>query len=159
MQISDIMAREVAFALFDVVGMEDLSNLPRFESHNRETYEAVLETARKIADDYFAPHNRKGDLNEPRVVNGVVELIPEVAEAMDAYREAGFFAAHQQEGTWAGGIHVELTGDSVTECVGGGDGLEEAALDQAYETMCDPRLNGRQSVDLAFMVAELLRAE
>ena len=57
----------------------------------------MLETARKIADDYFAPHNRKGDLNEPRVVNGVVELIPEVAEAMDAYREAGFFAAHHDE--------------------------------------------------------------
>ncbi len=93
MQITDIMAREVAFALFDVVGVEDLSALPRFESHNRETYEAVLETARKIADDYFAPHNRKGDLNEPRVVNGVVELIPEVAEAMDAYREAGFRCA------------------------------------------------------------------
>lgn len=97
MQISDLIAREVAFALFDVVGVEDLSTLPRFESHNREIYEAVLETARKIADDYFAPHNRKGDLNEPRVVNGVVELIPEVAEAMDAYREAGFFAAHHDE--------------------------------------------------------------
>lgn len=72
---------------------------------------------------------------------------------------SGFFDAHRQEGTWAGGIHVELTGDSVTECVGGGDGLDEAALDQAYETMCDPRLNGRQSVDLAFTVAELLRAQ
>ncbi len=71
----------------------------------------------------------------------------------------GFFAAHRQEGTWPGGIHVELTGDSVTECVGGGDGLDEEALNQAYETMCDPRLNGRQSVDLAFQVAELLRGE
>lgn len=71
----------------------------------------------------------------------------------------GFFAAHRQEGTWAGGIHIELTGDSVTECVGGGDGLDEEALDRAYETMCDPRLNGRQSVDLAFMVAELLREQ
>jgi len=69
---------------------------------------------------------------------------------------SGFFAAHGEEGTWPGGIHVELTGDSVTECVGGGDGLDEEALDQAYETMCDPRLNGRQSVDLAFRVAELL---
>ena len=69
----------------------------------------------------------------------------------------GFFAAHRQEETWAGGIHVELTGDSVTECVGGGDGLDEDALDQAYETMCDPRLNGRQSTDLAFRVADILR--
>jgi 3-deoxy-7-phosphoheptulonate synthase len=71
----------------------------------------------------------------------------------------GFFAAHRQEGTWAGGIHVELTGDSVTECVGGGDGLDEDALDQAYETMCDPRLNGRQSTDLAFRVADILRGQ
>ena len=63
-----------------------------------------------------------------------------------------------QEGTWPGGIHVELTGDAVTECLGGGDGLDDEDLDQAYETMCDPRLNGRQSVDLAFRVAELLRA-
>lgn len=69
---------------------------------------------------------------------------------------SGFFAAHRAEGTWPGGIHVELTGDSVTECVGGADGLDEEALDEAYETMCDPRLNGRQSVDLAFRVAELL---
>ena len=71
----------------------------------------------------------------------------------------GFFAAHQSEGTWAGGIHVELTGDSVTECVGGGDGIEESTLSEAYETMCDPRLNGRQSVDLAFMVAEHLTGQ
>ncbi len=69
---------------------------------------------------------------------------------------SGFFSAHRAEGTWPGGIHVELTGDSVTECVGGGDDLGEEALDEAYETMCDPRLNGRQSVDLAFRVAELL---
>ncbi len=68
----------------------------------------------------------------------------------------GFFEAHRQEATWPGGIHVELTGDPVTECVGGGDNLGEDSLDQAYETMCDPRLNGRQSVDLAFRVAELL---
>ena len=71
----------------------------------------------------------------------------------------GFFDAHRQAGTWPGGMHVELTGDSVTECVGGGDGLDEAALEEAYETMCDPRLNGRQSVDLAFMVAELLQQD
>ena len=68
-----------------------------------------------------------------------------------------FFAAHHEIGTWPGGIHIELTGDSVTECVGGSDGIDEEALEQAYETMCDPRLNGRQSVDLAFRVAELLR--
>ena len=71
---------------------------------------------------------------------------------------SGFFAAHEQEGTWPGGVHVELTGDAVTECLGGSDDLVDGDLEHAYETMCDPRLNGRQSVDLAFRVAELLRA-
>ena len=70
---------------------------------------------------------------------------------------SGFFGAHRQEGTWPGGIHVELTGDAVTECVGGSDDLDHGDLEHAYETMCDPRLNGRQSVDLAFRVAELLQ--
>ncbi|MDQ3461659.1 MAG: 3-deoxy-7-phosphoheptulonate synthase, partial [Actinomycetota bacterium] len=71
----------------------------------------------------------------------------------------GFFAAHRAEGTWPGGVHVELTGDDVTECLGGAEEILEAHLDQRYETMCDPRLNARQSLDLAFRVAELLRAE
>jgi 3-deoxy-7-phosphoheptulonate synthase len=53
-------------------------------------------------------------------------------------------------------VHIELTGDNVTECIGGGDALSHADLDNRYETMCDPRLNGRQSIDLAFQVAELL---
>jgi 3-deoxy-7-phosphoheptulonate synthase len=69
----------------------------------------------------------------------------------------GFFEAHQAEGTWPGGLHIELTGDDVTECLGGIDALGEADLDTRYETICDPRLNGRQSIDLAFEVAELLR--
>ena len=67
----------------------------------------------------------------------------------------GFFRAHSQVGTWPGGVHIELTGDDVTECLGGGD--EVTDLDSRYETMCDPRLNGRQALDLAFQVAELLR--
>ena len=75
----------------------------------------------------------------------------------DVVREiAGFVRAHRAEGTWPGGIHVELTGENVTECLGGADGLSAADLDDRYETMCDPRLNGRQSLDLAFRVAELI---
>ena len=70
---------------------------------------------------------------------------------------AGFFAAHASEGTWPGGVHVELTGDDVTECLGGAEEILDTDLGSRYETMCDPRLNGRQSVDLAFAVAELLR--
>jgi 3-deoxy-7-phosphoheptulonate synthase len=71
----------------------------------------------------------------------------------------GFFRAHRAEGTWPGGLHVELTGDDVTECLGGAEQILDADLDTRYETMCDPRLNARQSLDLAFRVAELLRAE
>jgi 3-deoxy-7-phosphoheptulonate synthase len=75
----------------------------------------------------------------------------------DVMREiAGFVRAHNAEGTWPGGIHVELTGENVTECLGGADGLSAADLDDRYETMCDPRLNARQSLDLAFGVAELI---
>ena len=70
---------------------------------------------------------------------------------------AGFFSAHHAEGTWPGGVHVELTGDDVTECLGGAEAILDADLGSRYETMCDPRLNGRQSIDLAFAVAELLR--
>jgi 3-deoxy-7-phosphoheptulonate synthase len=69
-----------------------------------------------------------------------------------------FFAAHRAEGTWPGGVHVELTGDDVTECLGGAEEILEDHLPTRYTTMCDPRLNARQSLDLAFQVAELLRA-
>ncbi|MDQ3738033.1 MAG: 3-deoxy-7-phosphoheptulonate synthase class II [Actinomycetota bacterium] len=68
----------------------------------------------------------------------------------------GFVRAHRAAGTWPGGIHVELTGEAVTECLGGSDAVSEDQLDHRYETMCDPRLNGRQSLDLAFRVAELI---
>jgi 3-deoxy-7-phosphoheptulonate synthase len=69
----------------------------------------------------------------------------------------GFVRAHHAEGTWPGGIHIELTGDNVTECTGGADNILEGQLDDAYQTVCDPRLNARQSLDLAFHVAEMLR--
>ena len=69
----------------------------------------------------------------------------------------GFFEAHRQEGTWPGGVHLEFTGEDVTECVGGSEYVSEEQLDMRYETLCDPRLNARQSLDLAFRVAELMR--
>ncbi len=69
----------------------------------------------------------------------------------------GFFAAHRDVGTWPGGIHLEFTGEDVTECLGGGEAVLEDHLDHRYETLCDPRLNARQSLDLAFRVAELMR--
>ena len=68
----------------------------------------------------------------------------------------GFFDVHKRLGTWPGGIHIELTGSDVTECVGGVDDLVEADLVNRYETACDPRLNRNQSLELAFHLAERL---
>ena len=68
----------------------------------------------------------------------------------------GFFDVHEELGSWPGGVHVELTGDDVTECVGGSDDLVEADLVSRYETLCDPRLNRNQSLELAFLVADRL---
>jgi 3-deoxy-7-phosphoheptulonate synthase len=68
----------------------------------------------------------------------------------------GFFEVHRGLGTHPGGIHIEFTGDDVTECVGGGDPIVEGDLHQRYETVCDPRLNRSQSLELAFLVAEML---
>lgn len=69
----------------------------------------------------------------------------------------GFFEAHREVGTWPGGVHVELTGEDVTECLGGEGDVAEEELNDRYTTTCDPRLNARQSIDLAFRVAGLLR--
>jgi len=69
----------------------------------------------------------------------------------------GFFDVHRSLGTWPGGIHVELTGDDVTECVGGGEEVTEIDLTSRYESVCDPRLNRVQSLELAFLVAAMLR--
>ena len=69
----------------------------------------------------------------------------------------GFFEAHEKVGTYPGGVHLELTGDDVTECLGGGVQLDAEDLSKRYETMCDPRLNGSQSIDIAFRIAELLQ--
>jgi 3-deoxy-7-phosphoheptulonate synthase len=69
----------------------------------------------------------------------------------------GFFEVHKKLGTHPGGIHIELTGDDVTECLGGGDQVSEKDLESRYETACDPRLNHSQSLELSFLVAEMLR--
>jgi 3-deoxy-7-phosphoheptulonate synthase len=70
---------------------------------------------------------------------------------------AQFFDIHQGLGTWPGGLHIELTGDNVTECLGGGSRLGEGDLDLNYTSICDPRLNATQSLDMAFHVAEFLQ--
>ena len=70
---------------------------------------------------------------------------------------AGFFEVHRALGTDPGGIHIEFTGDDVTECIGGGQDIAESDLGHRYETACDPRLNRGQSLDLAFRVAGMYR--
>lgn len=67
------------------------------------------------------------------------------------------FELHRDAGTVLGGVHFELTGENVTECLGGAQGLGEADLPRAYETGCDPRLNGSQSLEMAFLIAGMLR--
>lgn len=69
----------------------------------------------------------------------------------------GFFEACRAQDVWPGGVHIELTGENVTECLGGSDEVLDVHLEDRYETMCDPRLNARQSLDLAFQLAEMLR--
>ena len=68
-----------------------------------------------------------------------------------------FFVVHQQEGSVPGGVHVELTHHDVSECLGGSDDILDSELELRYEALCDPRLNARQSLDLAFEVAEMLQ--
>lgn len=69
---------------------------------------------------------------------------------------AGFFEVHKALGTFPGGIHIELTGDDVAECLGGSEMIDESTLEQRYESLCDPRLNHMQSLELAFLVSEAL---
>lgn len=71
----------------------------------------------------------------------------------------GFFAVHAAEGTIAGGVHLEMTGQNVTECTGGARAISDEDLNNRYHTFCDPRLNAEQSIDLAFLLAELLKKE
>lgn len=70
------------------------------------------------------------------------------------YKELSLaIAIHKREGSFLGGVHLELTGDAVTECTGGSQGLQDEDLSLRYETFCDPRLNEKQALELAFLVA------
>ncbi|MDE3737597.1 acyl-CoA dehydrogenase [Pseudomonas resinovorans] len=88
-----LSSRNLAFELYEVLDAEALTQRERFADHNRETFDAALGTARSIAEKFFAPHNRKGDEQEPEYVNGAATLIPEVKPAVDAFLEAGFLNA------------------------------------------------------------------
>ncbi len=108
---------------------------------------AVEATGRKVAWVCDPMHG-----NTFETANGYkTRAFSQVVEEMN-----GFFEVHQRMGTWPGGVHMELTGDDVTECVGGVAELAEADLANRYETACDPRLNRNQSLELAFQIAERL---
>ena len=87
--------RNLAFELYEVLDAEALTRRERFADHSRETFDAAIDTARSIAEKYFAPHNRKSDEHEPVYQNGEAVLIPEVKPAVDAFIEAGFHNAQR----------------------------------------------------------------
>ncbi|MDX1634219.1 MAG: acyl-CoA dehydrogenase family protein, partial [Marinobacter sp.] len=84
--------RDLDFQLYEVLDTETLCQRERFIEHSRETFDAVVETADKMAREKFATHNAAADKDEPKFVDGKVEMLPEVKEAFDAYAEAGFIA-------------------------------------------------------------------
>jgi butyryl-CoA dehydrogenase len=89
--------RDLDFLLNEWLDVESLTKRPRFAEHSRETFDAVLDLAEQIATDHFAPHNRTADLNEPRMVDGKVEMIPEVARALKVFTDAGLMAGSFDE--------------------------------------------------------------
>lgn len=86
--------RDLQFQLYEVLNTEALLERPRYADHDRAIFDATLNTARDIADQYFAPHNQKGDANEPTFDGEKVTLIPETQPAWNAFAEAGFLASH-----------------------------------------------------------------
>ncbi len=92
--MSDVInRRDLDFLLFEVLGLADLCNRPRYADHSADTLASVLDVAQRLAEEQFAPHAAKLDANEPVMKDGKVYLIPEVAEALDAFVESGFLSA------------------------------------------------------------------
>jgi len=89
--------RDLDFLLYEWLDVESLTKRPRFAEHSRETFDAVVDLAEQIATEHFAPHNRKADENEPRMVDGKVELIPEVGQALKVFADAGLMAGEFDE--------------------------------------------------------------
>ena len=95
MQSKILNPRDIEFILYEVLDVESLTAWPRFAEHGRETFDAALAAAEKIATDKFAPHNRKADLNEPTFDGERVSMIPEVADALREFNSAGFLSSTQ----------------------------------------------------------------
>ncbi|MYN25224.1 acyl-CoA dehydrogenase [Duganella levis] len=95
MRSTILSRRDLSFMLYEWLDAEALTRRARFEDHNRETFDAALDTAERLATDLFANHNKKADANEPHVVDGKVQIIPEVKTALEAFSLAGLMAAGQ----------------------------------------------------------------
>ncbi|MBL8534815.1 MAG: acyl-CoA dehydrogenase [Betaproteobacteria bacterium] len=102
-----INRRDLDFVLYELLDLENLCWRDRYKEHSRETLDAVLDTAMQIAEEKFAPHNRKADENEPRFVDGRVQMIPEVGEALRTFVDAGFLSASFDAGL--GGMQLPVT--------------------------------------------------
>jgi alkylation response protein AidB-like acyl-CoA dehydrogenase len=102
-----VSRRDLAFLLYEWLDVERLTRRPRYTAHSRETFDAALDTAERIATDLFAPHARKSDLNEPQFDGERVRLIPEIGQALDAFVAAGLMAAEQDEEF--GGMQLPVT--------------------------------------------------
>ncbi|PAW55894.1 acyl-CoA dehydrogenase [Pseudomonas moraviensis] len=152
-----LSSRNLAFELYEVLDAEGLTRRERFAEHNRETFDAAIGTARNIAEKYFAPHNRKGDENEPRYENGQAVLIPEVKPAVDAFLEAGFLnAARSFE---AGGMqlptllsqacfaHFQAANAATTSypflTMGAANLIESFGSDEQKQRFLQPMIDGR----------------
>lgn len=107
--------RNLDFMLYELLAVDALARYPRFAEHGRETFDAAIELAHQIAVAKFLPHNRKSDLNEPKMVDGKVELIPEISEAMDAFNEAGFAALMADASE--GGMQLPFVIASTCDCM------------------------------------------
>ncbi len=97
MTVPLIPLQDLEFVLWRVLQAETLTGYPRFDSHDRTTFDTVIDTARRIAEEKFRPHAAKSDAEEPRIENGKVVLIPEIKEAIEAFADAGFLAAHHDD--------------------------------------------------------------
>ncbi|AZC34916.1 acyl-CoA dehydrogenase [Pseudomonas chlororaphis] len=152
-----LSSRNLAFELYEVLDAEGLTLRERFAEHNRETFDAALGTARSIAEKFFAPHNRKGDENEPRYEDGKAVLIPEVKPAVDAFLEAGFLnAARSFE---AGGMqlptllsqacfaHFQAANAASTSypflTMGAANLIESFGTDEQKQRFLQPMIDGR----------------
>jgi len=107
MQTKLINRRDLDFVLYELLDVEQLTTRPRFAEHGRETFDAAIDTALKIAAEHFAPHNRKADENEPTFDGTRVRMIPEVKAALKVFCEAGLMAASKNYD--AGGVQLPIT--------------------------------------------------